>query len=71
MARKQQLDEMEAKNPQSKTAVNANAKPGDPMPKLTTGIPDGREEFDRRRRIRPKKKFLKPKRKRTRKRLKK
>ena len=41
MARKQQLDEMEAKNPQSKTAVNANAKPGDPMPKLTTGIPDG------------------------------
>lgn len=41
MARKQQLDEMEAKNPQSKTAVNANAQPGDPMPKLTTGIPDG------------------------------
>ena len=41
MARKQQLNEMEAKNPQSKTAVNANAKPGDPMPKLTTGIPDG------------------------------
>jgi hypothetical protein len=32
---------MEAKNPQSKTKVNANAKPGDPMPKLTTGIPDG------------------------------
>jgi hypothetical protein len=41
MARKQQLDEMEAKNPQSKTKVNASAKPGDPMPKLTTGIPDG------------------------------
>jgi hypothetical protein len=41
MARKQQLDEMEAKNPQSMTKVNANAKPGDPMPKLTTGIPDG------------------------------
>ena len=41
MARKQQLDEMEAKNPQSRTAVNANAKPGDPMQKLTTGIPDG------------------------------
>jgi hypothetical protein len=41
MARKQQLDEMEAKNPQSKTKVNANAKPGEPMPKLTTGIPDG------------------------------
>ena len=41
MARKQQLDEMEAKNPQSRTAVNQNAKPGEPMPKLTTGIPDG------------------------------
>ena len=41
MARKQQLDEMEAKNPQSKTKVNANAQPGEPMPKLTTGIPDG------------------------------
>jgi len=41
MARKQQLDEMEAKNSQSKTKVNASAKPGDPMPKLTTGIPDG------------------------------
>jgi hypothetical protein len=41
MARKQQLDEMEAKNPQSKTAVNASAQSGDPMQKLTTGIPDG------------------------------
>lgn len=41
MARKQQLDEMEAKNPQSKTKVNASAQPGDPMQKLTTGIPDG------------------------------
>lgn len=41
MARKQQLDEMEAKNPQSRTKVNASAQPGDPMPKLTTGIPDG------------------------------
>ena len=41
MARKQQLDEMEAKNPQSKTKVNASAQSGDPMQKLTTGIPDG------------------------------
>jgi hypothetical protein len=41
MARKQQLDEMEAKNPQSKTKVNANAQSGDTMQKLTTGIPDG------------------------------
>ena len=28
---------MEVKTQQSKSAVNANAKPGDPMPKLTTG----------------------------------
>ena len=28
---------MEVKTPQSKSAVNANAKPGDPMPKLSTG----------------------------------
>jgi hypothetical protein len=41
MARKQRLDEMEAKNSQSRTAVNANAKPGEPMPKMTTGIPHG------------------------------
>ena len=28
---------MEVKTQQSKSAVNANAKPGDPMPKVTTG----------------------------------
>ena len=42
MSRGKKLQEMEeyVANPivkQSKTAVNANAKPGDPMPKLTTG----------------------------------
>ena len=31
------LQEMEVKTQQSKTAVNANAAPADPMPKLTTG----------------------------------
>jgi hypothetical protein len=31
------LQEMEVGTKQSKSAVNANAKPGDPMPKLTTG----------------------------------
>ena len=31
------LQEMEVKTQQSKTAVNANAQAGDPMPKLTTG----------------------------------
>ena len=31
------LQEMEVGTQQSKTAVNANAKAGDPMPKLTTG----------------------------------
>ena len=31
------LQEMEVGTNQSKTAVNANAKAGDPMPKLTTG----------------------------------
>jgi hypothetical protein len=41
MARKQQLNEMEAKNPQSRTKVNSGALPGQPMPKLTTGIPAG------------------------------
>lgn len=35
------LHEMEIGTKQSKTAVNRGAKPGDPMPKLTTGIPDG------------------------------
>ena len=31
------LQEMEVGTNQSKGPVNANAKPGDPMPKLTTG----------------------------------
>ena len=31
------LQEMEVKTQQSRTAVNAGAKPADPMPKLTTG----------------------------------
>ena len=35
------LQEMEVGTKQSRTAVNANAKAADPMPKLTTGIPDG------------------------------
>ena len=37
MSRDKKLQEMEVKTQQSKSAVNANAKPGDPMPKLTTG----------------------------------
>ena len=37
MSRGTKLQEMEVKTQQSKSAVNANAKPGDPMPKLTTG----------------------------------
>ena len=37
MSRGTKLQEMEVKTQQSKTAVNAGAKPGDPMPKLTTG----------------------------------
>ena len=37
MSRGKKLQEMEVKTPQSKSAVNANAKPGDPMPKLSTG----------------------------------
>jgi len=37
MSRGKKLQEMEVKTQQSKSAVNANAKPGDPMPKLTTG----------------------------------
>jgi len=41
MPRGKNLQEMDAKNPQSKTAVNANAKAGDPMQHLTTGIPAG------------------------------
>jgi len=35
------LHEMEIGTKQSKTAVNRGAKPGEPMPKLTTGVPDG------------------------------
>jgi len=35
------LQEMEVGTKQSKTAVNAGAKPAEAMPKLTTGIPDG------------------------------
>jgi hypothetical protein len=35
------LQEMEVGTKQSKTAVNANAKAAEAMPKLTTGIPDG------------------------------
>jgi hypothetical protein len=41
MSRGKNLQEMEVGTKQSRTAVNANAKAGDPMPKLTTGIPDG------------------------------
>jgi hypothetical protein len=41
MSRGKNLQEMEVGTKQSRTAVNANAKAADPMPKLTTGIPDG------------------------------
>ena len=34
MSRGKKLQEMEVKTQQSRTAVNANAKPGDPMPKM-------------------------------------
>ena len=37
MSSGQNLQEMEVKTQQSRTAVNAGAKPADPMPKLTTG----------------------------------
>jgi hypothetical protein len=37
MSSGKELQEMEVKTQQSKTAVNANAQAGDPMPKLTTG----------------------------------
>jgi len=37
------LQEMEVGTKQSRTAVNAGAKPAEPMPKLTTGIPDGQK----------------------------
>ena len=35
------LQEMEVGTKQSRTAVNANSKAAEAMPKLTTGIPDG------------------------------
>ncbi len=38
MSRGKKLQEMEVKTQQSKSAVNANAKPGDPMPKLNMKI---------------------------------
>jgi hypothetical protein len=41
MSRGKNLQEMEIGTKQSNTAVNAGAKSGDSMPKLTTGIPDG------------------------------
>jgi hypothetical protein len=41
MSRGKNLQEMEVGTKQSKTAVNASAKPAEAMPKLTTGIPDG------------------------------
>ena len=37
MSRGTKLQKMEEEVKQSKTAVNANAKPAEPMPKLTTG----------------------------------
>jgi len=37
------LQEMGVGTKQSRTAVNAGAKPAEPMPKLTTGIPDGQK----------------------------
>jgi len=41
MSRGNNLQEMEVGTKQSKTAVNANAKPADPMPKLSGNLPDG------------------------------
>ncbi len=41
MSRGKNLQEMEVGTKQSKSAVNATAKPAEPMPHLTTGIPDG------------------------------
>jgi hypothetical protein len=41
MSRGKNLQEMEVGTKQSKTAVNASARPADPMQKLTAGIPDG------------------------------
>ena len=37
MSRGTKLQKMEEEVKQSKTAVNANAKPGEPMQKLSTG----------------------------------
>ena len=39
MSRGTKLQEMEVKTQQSKTAANANAKPGDPMPSLSGTTP--------------------------------
>jgi hypothetical protein len=41
MSRGKNLQEMEIGTTQSRTAVNANAKAGETMQKLSTGIPDG------------------------------
>jgi hypothetical protein len=41
MSRGKNLQEMEVGTKQSKSAVNASAKPAEPMSHLTTGIPDG------------------------------
>ena len=41
MSRGENLQEMEVGTKQSRSAVNANTKPAEPMPHLTTGIPDG------------------------------
>jgi hypothetical protein len=41
MSRGKNLQEMEVGTKQSRTAVNANSKPAEPMRKLSTGIPDG------------------------------
>jgi len=41
MSRGKNLQEMEVGTKQSKSAVNANARAAEPMPKLTTGIPAG------------------------------
>jgi len=41
MSRGKNLQEMETGTTQSRTAVNANAKPADSMPKLSTGIAPG------------------------------
>ena len=41
MSRGKNLQEMEVGTKQSKSAVNASAKPAEAMPHLTTGIPDG------------------------------